>query len=363
MHPRNELLAWLGTKKSLGVEPFIVADDVPHTEGSVDDRVDKAIRHADKAIAILTSDDRSPYGAPNVIDEIGRWRGGKGKKTLCILRQDGVPPYSNQAGIVSVNFKASVSEKFDALREFLLDEVIVNHPETVGLRDLVIDASPNMGLLNGFRFHFAQLDEFHNQIDMVIVNITGDEEVALRGLSQPRTLVEVVYGNALTSGQMEKSRLTRQERGLTAALTIRRVEPEHRAVHEMSWGGPLAMSVNEIAALRVSRILFDNPAEVPNGFGPEMLIRGGLHGGLQITKSPIPLFLAQHSRADKETWEILRLLLVQQLRASRSVEHVELLRLTVRGERLVRIEFRGRRAPPYTNSSGCVIEFDEMVDF
>jgi hypothetical protein len=75
--PRAELIAWLATTKSLNVEPFVVADDVPHSQGSVQDRVTNAIRQADKAIAVVTLDDRSKSGAPNVIEEIGRWLQGK----------------------------------------------------------------------------------------------------------------------------------------------------------------------------------------------------------------------------------------------------------------------------------------------
>lgn len=360
-HPRNELLAWLGTKKSLGVEPFVVADDVPHSEGAVDDRVDDAIRRADKAIAILTSDDRSPFGAPNVIDEIGRWRGSKGKKTLCILRQDGVPPYSNHAGIVYVGFKTRVSEKFDSLREFLLDEV--GSPEAPSLGDLVVDASSNVMLLNGSRFRLAKLDEFHDRLIAVVVDVTGDGEATLRGLSQPRTRVEVSYGNTAMSGRIEESRLTQQQHNVTATLTIRRVDAERNALYEMSWGGANAMSADEIAKLRASRILFGDPPAARSDLGLEMLIRGGAHLGLQITESPIPSLLAKYSRAERETWETLRLLLVAQLWAGGCVEHVELLRLTVRGERLVRIEFRGRRAARYANSPAFVIEFDRAVNF
>lgn len=117
-NPRNELLAWLrGPRVSLDAQ--LVAEAPPHSKGSVDDRVDAAIEWADKAIAILTPDGRTPQGAPNVIDEIGRWRGRKGKDSLCILRQSGVEPYSNHAGIVYVSFKERVSECYEGLRQFL----------------------------------------------------------------------------------------------------------------------------------------------------------------------------------------------------------------------------------------------------
>lgn len=362
-HPRNELLAWLGTKQSLKVEPFIVSGDVPHSEGSVDDRVDAAIGRADKAIAILTPDVRSQFGAPNVMDEIGRWRGRKGKKTLCILRQDGVPSYSNHAGIVYVSFRERISEAFDELREFLLDEIATMRHETSAQRDLIIDASPNMILLNGHRFRIAQLDEFNDQLTVEVIDVEGDGESVLRGLLKPRAHINLAYGNMTASGRIEESRLTHRERSVAAVLQIHRVPFNHSELHEMSWGGANAMSADEIAALRASRILFGDPPASRNEFGPEMLIRGGMRGGLQITESPIPSLLAQLPRTTRDTWEIVRLLLVQQLRTSGCVEHIELLRLTVRSNRLVRIEFRGRRATQYANIAQFLIEFDRPVDF
>src|SRR3954470_12857814 len=71
--PRNELVAWMVEKKSLNADPHLVAWGTPHSQGSVADRVRQEIERADKAIAIVTKDERSEYGAPNVLEEIGRW--------------------------------------------------------------------------------------------------------------------------------------------------------------------------------------------------------------------------------------------------------------------------------------------------
>ncbi len=54
---RHELQVWLA-KPSLNVEPRIVADDPPHSDGAVDERVDTAMEWADKAIANITPDER-----------------------------------------------------------------------------------------------------------------------------------------------------------------------------------------------------------------------------------------------------------------------------------------------------------------
>jgi hypothetical protein len=116
--PRNELLAWL-RGPAVQVDAQLVAEEAPHSDGAVDERVDEKMNWADKAIALLTPDDRGLNGAPNVIDEIGRWRSSKGKRSLCLVRQQGVPPYSNHAGIVYIEFKQRVSEKFEDIRRFL----------------------------------------------------------------------------------------------------------------------------------------------------------------------------------------------------------------------------------------------------
>jgi hypothetical protein len=116
--PRNALLAWL-RGPYLNIDARIVDDFPPSTSGSVDDRVDEAIQWADAAIALVTADKRSPHGAPNLMDEIGRWRGGKPKTAICTLRQEGVEPYSNHNGLVYIPFGQRVEEGFEKIRRFI----------------------------------------------------------------------------------------------------------------------------------------------------------------------------------------------------------------------------------------------------
>ena len=96
-----------------------VADSSPHSEGAVDVRVDEAIQWADAAIAIITRDKRGQYGAPNVVEEIGRWRGSRGKKNLCIVREESVRLHSNLQGIIVPPFKRRIKECFEDIRRFL----------------------------------------------------------------------------------------------------------------------------------------------------------------------------------------------------------------------------------------------------
>ena len=108
--PRDDLLDWLNSRKlqrEIGREVVAkkVAEMTAHMENSIDIRVEKAMDWADKAIILLTHDDRSDYGAPNVLEEFGRWIGQKGRRTAITLRQDGVKVHSNASGLVYVGFK------------------------------------------------------------------------------------------------------------------------------------------------------------------------------------------------------------------------------------------------------------------
>ena len=68
-NPRHELLAWL-RGPAMNIDARVVADEAPHSDGAVDDRVDVCMDWAQKAIAIITPAPRSQHGAPNVMDEI-----------------------------------------------------------------------------------------------------------------------------------------------------------------------------------------------------------------------------------------------------------------------------------------------------
>jgi hypothetical protein len=77
----------------------------------------------------------------------------------------------------------------------------------------------------------------------------------------------------------------------------------------------------------------------------------------------VPRLLEGLPRGERATWEAVRLALIVHLKMSGTVEHIEKLRLTVRGGRLVKIEFRGRRAKPYVNADAFVIDVERKVNF
>lgn len=116
---KNELLAWL-RGPAVNVDARTVGEMVPTAAGVVDDRVDHAIAWADKFIAVVTPDPRSPSGAPNVIDEIGRVRGAGRGADLSILRQRTCADlWSNLAGVVRIEFDERPKEVWWPLAGFL----------------------------------------------------------------------------------------------------------------------------------------------------------------------------------------------------------------------------------------------------
>lgn len=112
---KETLRFWLRNTE-IDADAQLVADTPQGAQGAIDDRVDKAIRWADMAIAIVTCDPRSPSGPPNVIDEIARWRSRRRKAALCILRQRGTQAPSNLAGVPYLEFLNTVDECFDRVR-------------------------------------------------------------------------------------------------------------------------------------------------------------------------------------------------------------------------------------------------------
>lgn len=57
-----------------------------------------------KAIAIVMKDTRSSHGAPNVVEEIGRWLQAKGGRTLRVIRQEGTQINPNAVGLIWLSF-------------------------------------------------------------------------------------------------------------------------------------------------------------------------------------------------------------------------------------------------------------------
>jgi hypothetical protein len=123
--PREQLLNWLRTPRVADILGKTIearkVSDWPASGGhSVFTRVQEAMDWADVALALITPDPRSENGAPNVIDETGRWQERKGGETLAVIRQKGVKAHSNISGLVYVGYESDVvSECREQLLQFL----------------------------------------------------------------------------------------------------------------------------------------------------------------------------------------------------------------------------------------------------
>jgi hypothetical protein len=279
--PRNELVSWMVEKKALNVEPVQVAWGTAHSDGTVADRVKKEIELADKAIAIVTTDTRSTHGAPNVVEEIGRWLQAKGGRTLCVIRQEGTQINSNAAGLIYLSFESRIREVFDDLRDFLADDGGASdapsptasphrHPPRPRQRSL------SLRIQTGFSSDSERIiEETPEAVTVVIACAEPADESAIRGLSR-RTEIEVVYGNHVAQGVVSESRISHEAQAIgTVVVSIQGRHQRQGFARDMSFGGPNGMSADEIAEQRARRILTGEPRARRNDmYGPEMLIRG-----------------------------------------------------------------------------------------
>ncbi len=373
--PRNELVTWMVEKKALNAEPHLVAWGTPHSESTVAERVKEEIDRADKAIAIVTKDVRSEYGAPNVLEEIGRWLQAKGGRTLCVIRQGGTQVNSNVAGLVYLSFESRIREVFDDLRDFLAEapgvaadakpapaHVPTSIPRAhASTGDFTITTSPSWVLVAGRPYRRLRVDESGRTVTATFVCDEPADEFAVRQLQQ-RSEVELVYAHHLAQGVLSSSGITHDAQATgTVVVTIREGYERRGWQQEMSFGGPNGMSADEIAEQRARRLLTGEPKARKNDMhGPETMIRG--MSAMPVTESALPRLLASVDRTERLAWELVRLELVRVLLLTNCVERIDRLALKVTTGKLVEIDFRGTR---HVNSGGepFVVEIKQDVDY
>lgn len=231
---------------------------------------------------------------------------------------------------------------------------------------VTIDANKSILMLDSKLFTSKRIDDGERET-VVSVAVDGPSEAAIRGLTI-RARIEVTYGSHWLRGTFEHAKFTYDGSQQIAVVTISRREDDRVQGHDVSWGGngpSGSLSAAQIAKLRAQRLLTGEPKSDQNAAfgGVEMLIRGMGQDGIAVPESPIPGFLKGRLRKERQTWEHLRLELVRQLILSRCVDRIEALRLRVRDERLVRVELKGFRHSPYSNSTPMAIEINADVDF
>ena len=230
-----------------------------------------------------------------------------------------------------------------------------------------VDSDEGCTLLGPHFFLYSSLQETGELITVTIPQISSEVGANLRSSAAHKT-IWIIYGS--TAAQVFTEAYSTQHAGGKAETTIvlRRQNPWQGALPEAGWGGSPPLSADQIAELRASRILFNEPAPIVGHAlhalgGPEMLIRGP-DIQFPVERSPLPELLAHLSRGKpaRAAWVQVRLLLIFYLCRSECVETVDLLRLTIAGDRLKRITFRGTRRRVYDNVPPKVIELQRDVD-
>lgn len=378
--PRQELIAWLTAKQVLNVEPRQVSWNAPHSDATVSERVKREIDEADKAIAIVTKDVRSAYGAPNVIEEIGRWLQAKGGHTLCVIREAGTEKNSNVAGLIYLEFENRIREVFDELRDFLADgssvaeieskparlqTVAVASTRTPPATDFSISTSSNWVLVASRPYRRLRVEETGSRVTATFVCDEPADEFAVRQLQQ-RSEVELAYSHHLAEGVLSNVSIAHEAQTTGTVIVTLREGYEQRARHqEAGWGGPDSLSSDEIAERRTSRLLTGEPKAKSRraeffGGGLEMMIRG--MGEVQVIESAFPSLLANMDRSDRLAWELVRLELVRLLLITNCVERIDRLSLKIAGGKLIEIDFRGARHVYFGNEQ-FVVEVKQTVDY
>lgn len=369
--PRSELLAWLRESGS-GIDAKIVSDMPPHSEGAVDDRVDEMIRWADAAIALVTPDPRSSHGAPNLIDEIGRWRGGRSKATLCVVRQREVALYSNHDGIVRVEFDHRVKEAFEGLRRFFDSPAVARAasphrvPAPVASETFFVEDSGDLIMLDSLVLGGARVSE--NGDGTVVVEsgeLSGEAEAEARQHLTRNRLIATVFGNNAIFAHVTDTRFQQVGGARRVTVTLRTDAPGQNAGFEMALGmsGSGTLSADDIARLRTNRILLNAPQPSVSGHNAEaleVLIRG-INSRLPVERSPIPGVLAVIPADHPHRWQLVRLAALRSLILGGCVQHVSQLRFTISGGAITHVTFRGTRRAAYSNVAPTILTVDSDV--
>lgn len=111
-------------REKLGKNPIVLSEQ-PNNGMTIVEKLELASEKCNKAIILLTADDRMPdgnmRGRQNVIHEIGFFQGKYGRKNVILLCEDGVEPFSNISGIVYIRFDRNhFQEIFESLRSELI---------------------------------------------------------------------------------------------------------------------------------------------------------------------------------------------------------------------------------------------------
>lgn len=352
--PRAELLAWL-RGPDMGIDARLVSEAAPHSQGAVDSRVDDLIEWADAAIAIMTPDERGKHCAPNVMDEIGRWSGRKGKRSLMRVVQKGVEQYSNHNGLVYSEFDTRIKEAFEAVRRFITD--VTKTPQDTPTaqtmpapKALTVNESGELILVGDAHFRCQSI--FESGIDIQVIAENPGPAIERLVANLGSKVVAVAFADRAAWATVHSPNVQRRAGIATLTFTLRVDRGRHESPMELNLGGADPMTADEAAQFRASRILTGLPAAFRDST-KEMLVKG--FQSWTIDGPTLARFASYMPSSDTEAWRLVRLTMVRDLVLSGAVEFVDHLRLTVSDGQLVKVDFRGVREKKYANVAAPIV--------
>ena len=124
----RELKDFIENQLGLPVDEF---NRIQSAGVSMTDRLSEMMDSATVAFLVMTGEDEQPSGElrprENVVHEAGLFQGRKGFKRAIVLLEDGCSKFSNNAGLVHINFpKANIRAAFQDVREVLEREGILS---------------------------------------------------------------------------------------------------------------------------------------------------------------------------------------------------------------------------------------------
>lgn len=240
--------------------------------------------------------------------------------------------------------------------------------------DLVVDSSGSWLMLSN-RFYTAQNVHHHSDgsVTAKIVSTDSETDAAIRGLrpagsGQPPTVAFAHRNDACYALVKNVEAESKGDDNLWI-LTLRPAEFGGGIMSEIAYGGQKPLSADDIAKMRASRILLNDPPEVEQAGKEgsakealtdgmvEVLIRGintPLHAKACVLRSLYPS-LKENPRL---FLQLSRLAAIFALKASCAVEHVLKLSLGPLEDGVVRVHFRGVRRKTYSNVEPTIIELE-----
>ena len=124
----RELKDFVEDQLGLPVDEF---NSIPVAGTSITDRLMEMLRSATIAFLVMTGEDEQPSGElrprENVVHESGLFQGHLGFNRAIVLLEEGCEKFSNNAGLVHINFpKNNIGAAFQKVREVLEREGVLN---------------------------------------------------------------------------------------------------------------------------------------------------------------------------------------------------------------------------------------------